>query len=94
MSQVRGVSLWGQLILFLFLFLFLFLWEEDGEGQGSDHHESSLATRGRFTNLVRGEHRIGKSVVPQCLGECITCGGVQHLHHGAEEVSIAYANPA
>lgn len=37
--------------------------------------------RRRFTNLVRGEHRIGKSVIPQCLGECTACGGVQHLRH-------------
>ena len=55
--------------------------------------QPSYAMRRRSTNLVRGKHRIGESVIPQCLGECIACGGVQHLHHGGE-VSIANVNPA
>ena len=39
-----------------------------------------MRRRLRLTNLVCGEHRIGKSIIPQCLGERITRGGVQHLH--------------
>lgn len=61
--------------------------EEGEEGEGGGREEggssrSSLAMRRRLrlTNLVCGEHRIGKSIIPQCLGERITRGGVQHLH--------------
>lgn len=47
-------------------------------GQVRDHGPAGRCGGGE-THRVRGEHRIGESVVPQGLGERIARGGVQHL---------------